>query len=62
MNCTECGSKCVKISATEAECPDCCNSFVKRGRHWEPADAHCIDCGRVGRATGHQDCQYPQDH
>jgi hypothetical protein len=39
MNCTECGTKCVKVSATECECPSCCNSFVKRGRRWVAADA-----------------------
>lgn len=38
MNCTECGTKCVKVSATECECPSCCNSFVKQGRRWVAAD------------------------
>jgi hypothetical protein len=22
----------------------------------------CADCGEYGKMTGHQDCQYPQDH
>lgn len=22
----------------------------------------CIDCGEIGEMTGHQTCQYPQDH
>jgi hypothetical protein len=22
----------------------------------------CADCGKHGERTGHQDCQYPQDH
>jgi transcription initiation factor TFIIIB Brf1 subunit/transcription initiation factor TFIIB len=27
MNCTECGTKCVKTDPGEYECPDCCNVF-----------------------------------
>ena len=22
----------------------------------------CADCGKTGERTGHQDCQFPQDH
>lgn len=30
MNCTECGTKCVKTDPGVHECPDCCNVFTTK--------------------------------
>lgn len=42
------------VGTLYATCP-LINLFPKLG-------PRCLDCGQVGEQTGHQECQYPQDH
>ena len=42
-------------------CATCFEKETGRRHHLDFRIA-CADCGRDGERTGHQDCQYPQDH
>lgn len=38
------------------------NFFKLEYQKLKPAAEKCADCGEPGESTGHQTCQYPQDH
>lgn len=55
--CSRCGDPAQGVNAPDGQrdlCKSCAIVAKHRGR--------CSDCGEVGERTGHQTCQYPQDH